>query len=140
MVNYSLAKIYKIVCNTTGLIYVGATCKPRLCQRLSKHLSNFKYFKNGKDHYATSFKVLENNNYSIILLQEIKDCENKDQLNYYERKWIEQIDCVNKVIPSRTQKEYKECNKYKIEQYQKQYYQDNLSIKYKCDWFNIINR
>eukprot|EP01080_Neovahlkampfia_damariscottae_P011441 gene11441-gene4549 len=139
MVNYSLAKIYKIVCNTTGLIYVGATCKPRLCQRLNQHVQDIKRYKKGKYRYMTSFKVLEINNYSIILLEEIKYCENKDQLNYYERKWIEQIDCVNKVIPSRTQKEYKECNKYKIEQYQKQYYQDNLSIKYKCDCGSILS-
>ena len=27
VIDYSKAKIYKIVCNTTGLIYVGATCK-----------------------------------------------------------------------------------------------------------------
>eukprot|EP01080_Neovahlkampfia_damariscottae_P011264 gene11264-gene4051 len=121
MVDYSLAKIYKIVCNTTRLIYVGATCKPKLCQRLSKHVSNFKCFKNGKDHYVTSFKVLENNNYSIILLESVPQCINKDQLNQYERKWIEKIDCVNKRIEGRTSKEYRNDKKDKI----KQYYQDN---------------
>ena len=35
VIDYSKAKIYKLVCNITGLIYVGATCKLRLCQRLS---------------------------------------------------------------------------------------------------------
>ena len=31
MTNYKQTKIYKIVCNKTGLIYVGATCKEYLC-------------------------------------------------------------------------------------------------------------
>eukprot|EP01080_Neovahlkampfia_damariscottae_P011927 gene11927-gene5197 len=121
MVNYSLAKIYKIVCNTTGLIYVGATCKPRLCQRLNQHVQDYKSFKEGKRYYVSSYKVLKNRNYSIILLEEIKDCENKDQLRFHERKWSEQLNCVNKRVEARTKMENEQYQK----QYQKQYRKNN---------------
>ena len=71
VIDYSQAKIYKIVCNTTRLTYVGLTCKPRLCQRLNQHVQDFKAFKNGKRHYLTSYEVLKNNNYSIVLLERV---------------------------------------------------------------------
>lgn len=112
MVDYSKGKIYKIVCNTTGLIYVGSTCKPKLCQRLSKHVSDYKRHLNKKAGYMTSFEILENNNYVIVLLEEYP-CNNKDQLHKKEREWIEKNVCVNKVIPSRTIKEYNQTSKRK---------------------------
>ena len=36
--NFQEAKIYRIVCNVTGLQYYGATCEPTLARRLSKHV------------------------------------------------------------------------------------------------------
>ena len=36
MVNYQLGKIYKIVDNTNGNIYIGSTCEPTLARRLAK--------------------------------------------------------------------------------------------------------
>ena len=36
MPDYSKGKIYKIVCNVTGLVYVGSTCEPTLARRLAK--------------------------------------------------------------------------------------------------------
>ena len=38
---YSIGKIYKIVCNVTGVCYVGSTNEPMLCRRLGKHVSNY---------------------------------------------------------------------------------------------------
>ena len=147
VIDYSQAKIYKIVCNTIRLTYVGSTCKPRLCQRLNQHVQDFKAFKNGKRHYLTSYEVLKNNNYSIVFFERVLQCTNKDELKQFERKFIEQIDCVDKVIPCRTQKEYKENNKDKIREYYqdnkdkiKQYYQDTLSIKYKCDCGSVLSK
>ena len=55
---------------------------------------------------TTSFKVLENNDYSIILLEDVKECLSKDQLRAHERKWIETLNCVNKRIEGRTKKEW----------------------------------
>ncbi len=66
MVNYQLGKVYKIVCNVTGDVYVGRTCKSTLSRRLAGHLGDYKRYMNGKGSYVTSFKVMENENYAII--------------------------------------------------------------------------
>jgi vacuolar-type H+-ATPase subunit H len=116
MIDYSKGKIYKLICNTTGLIYIGSTCKDRLCERLSKHKSHYKeYLKNGKS-YITSFKILENNNYVIDLI-EMCPCNTKDELNKRERYYIEMFNCVNKIIPTRSIREYREQNKEKLKEY-----------------------
>ena len=60
VIDYSKGKIYKIVCNTTGLVYIGSTCKSRLCQRLSGHVGDYKSYINGKRNFITSFKILGN--------------------------------------------------------------------------------
>ena len=67
MVNYELGKIYKLVCNKTGLIYIGSTCQKLLSQRLSGHVKNFKQWKNGKTRYVPSYTIIENNDYFIEL-------------------------------------------------------------------------
>ena len=105
MVNYEHAKIYKIVCNTTGLQYIGSTCEPTLARRLVKHRSNYNDYKAGKRTYTTSFKILENGNYDIVLLETVK-CNSKDELHLRERYYIENNECVNKCIPTRSKEEY----------------------------------
>jgi len=124
MVNYDNGKIYKIVCNKTGLIYIGSTTKKLLCQRLTNHVCLFKRYKNGKHNFITSFKVLENNDYNIILLENFP-CESKDELHARERYYIESIECVNKCIPTRKIKEYNEKNKDKIKEKMKEYRDNN---------------
>ena len=86
---YQNAKIYKIVDTTNDNIYVGSTCK-KLCQRLANHRSKYTAYLKGKCHFVTSFIILENNNYDIILLEECP-CENKEQLHAKERYYIESI-------------------------------------------------
>jgi len=44
MVKYENSKIYKIVCNNTGMIYVGATTKKLLSQRLTAHVADYRSF------------------------------------------------------------------------------------------------
>ena len=66
-------------------------------------------------------------NCSIILIEEV-NCESKDQLLSRERFYIESISCVNKSIPTRTQKEYYIDNKEKHKEQQKQYYEINKEI------------
>ena len=104
VVDYSKAKIYKIVCDTTGLVYIGSTCQA-LAVRLSGHKMSHKRFLQGKYHFVTSFKVIENGNYDMVLLQRYP-CDNKEELHAKERSYIESMTCVNKVIPCRTKKEY----------------------------------
>ncbi len=129
MVNYSNSKIYKIVDNTNGNIYIGSTVKT-LAQRLAYHRQDYKRYLEGKQHYITSFKILENDNYDIILLEECKDCENKEQLHARERHYIDTLQCVNKVKPTRTKKEYYEEHKEHLNIKQKEYYELNKEHLY----------
>ena len=96
MPDYQLGKIYKIVCNLTGLTYYGSTCEPTLARRLAGHTGNFKLWK--KDNtiqYMSSFKCLEGENYEIVLV-EIFSCNSKMELHQRERVFIENNVCVNK--------------------------------------------
>jgi len=116
-------KIYKIVCNITGDTYYGSTIKS-LKYRLSEHKSDYKRYLNNKYHYKTSFKIIENGNYRIELVEKY-GCMNRKQLESIERVYIEGYPCINKFIPTRTDKEYREKNKEKKKEYLKSYYQNN---------------
>ena len=107
MVNYNLAKIYKIVCNQTGLTYIGA-CTTSLSARIACHKQQLK-----KGRSCTSYRVLEHEDFSIILVEDFP-CERREQLLQRERFWIDNTDCVNKNLPLRTKKEYYEDNKEQI--------------------------
>ena len=125
---YQLGKIYKIVCNVTGLCYIGSTKQRLLCQRLSQHRGSYKSWKKTNKHFMTSFKVIENDNYEIVLMEEYP-CETKDQLHSRERYWIEQTDCVNKCIPTRahleSSKAYNLAHKKEYYIYQKKWRDEN---------------
>lgn len=106
MVNYQLGKIYRIVCDTTGLVYYGSTCDT-LGRRLAKHRYQYKVFlENNKDHHTTSIAVLENDNYKIVLVEHVS-CGSKEELLMRERFYIENNICVNRKVPGRTNQEYR---------------------------------
>lgn len=138
MVNYKLSKIYKIVCSLTGKVYVGSTCEPTLAKRLTKHVGNYKCYLKGKYHYVTSFDIIKNNSYEIVLI-EIFPCTSKDELHARERYWSNCIDCVNKhknqgLLKKIGQKEYDKLyrndpNRHeKIQKYRKNYQIENRDI------------
>jgi hypothetical protein len=126
MKDYSRAKIYKIVCNISGLVYVGSTCEPTLARRLAKHVASYKQWKNNPANYScfTSYKIIEEGDYDIVLIEDVK-CETKDQLHARERYYIENLVCVNKVIPTRTSKEYQEKHKEHIKKLKHENYEKN---------------
>jgi hypothetical protein len=125
MVNYQQGKIYRLVCNTTGLVYVGSTCEPTLTRRLQKHKGDYKKFLDGKNSNMTSFQILENNNYEIILI-EVYPCNSKDELHQRERHYIETMECVNIQIPGRTWNEYYIDNKETILKKHRERYNQNV--------------
>jgi hypothetical protein len=132
---YKNGKIYKIIDNTNGNIYIGSTCK-KLCQRIAQHRKSYKRYLEGNFNYITSFKILENDDYDIILIEEV-NCENKEQLRARERYYIESLECVNKKIEGRTKKEYDKDNKDKI----KKYYVDNKNkIKKYTEEYRQLNK
>lgn len=114
------SKIYKIIDNSLNLIYVGSTRKT-LKQRLSQHEADYRGYIKGSSNYVTSFSIIQHGNYNIELIEEILDCENKDQIKARERFYIESLPCVNKTIVGRTLKEYYQDNKQRI----KDYYESN---------------
>jgi len=109
MPDYSLAKIYQIICNTTGKRYIGSTVQKKLCTRLATHVS--------KKNTTTSREIIEGGNYDMVLIENFP-CDSKDELHKRERHFIETLDnCVNKYIPNRTKKEYRHDNRKKIKDY-----------------------
>ena len=123
MIYYSKSKIYKIVCNITGLIYIGSTSQT-LCQRLQDHKKNYKRYLNEKFPFISSFKIIENNNYDIILVENFPR-EKKEELHSRERYWIENTECVNMVISTRTHREWYQDNKEKLKKHMKKYRENN---------------
>ena len=135
-VDYSKAKIYRIVCNETGEQYFGSTTQT-LSLRIAQHRMT--------SNTTKAKQIIERGNYEIILCEEFP-CENKEQLNKCERKWIEENECLNKNIPGRNPTEYRLENKERIykwfaenrnnteeykeyqKQYRKQYYLKNREI------------
>jgi hypothetical protein len=107
--------IYKIVCNETGEVYYGSTTRT-LNRRMSGHKSDCKQWKEGKCGFTTSFNIIDRGNYSYSLIETV-ECEEKKQLEARERFYIENNECINKFIPCRTRKEYREANKERYKEY-----------------------
>ena len=125
MVNYANGKIYRIICNVTGKQYIGSTTRP-LSERLNGHKKDLNKFLKGnkKGNGCTSFEILNGGNYNIILIENV-ECKSKEELLSRERYYIESMTCVNKIIPLRTDIEYRNDNKDKIQLYHKTYYENN---------------
>jgi len=124
MVNYQLGKIYKIVDNTNGNIYIGSTIKPYLSSRLAGHKNQYKRHLAGQADYLTSFEILKNGDYDMVLIEECK-CDNKMQLHARERHYIDQLNCVNKNKPLRSKNEYRIENRDKINEQKKEHWNAN---------------
>jgi len=114
MPDYSKGKIYKIVDNTNDNIYIGSTT-----QELKKRLNDHRQGMNCK-----CSEIIKNNNYKIELL-EYYPCNNRQELELREGEYIRNNKCINKQIPGRTQKEYREFNKEKIKEWRKEYLELN---------------
>ena len=95
MPNYANGKVYKICSYNSDDVYYGSTCL-KLCQRLAKHVSDWKLFKLKKDYASkvTSYLILEQGNYYIELV-ETAPCASKEELQVREKYWIKNNNCVN---------------------------------------------
>jgi hypothetical protein len=144
-IDYSKGKIYRLTCNITGQDYYGSTTQT-LSQRRAKHTCQYKRWVEGNQNYITAFEVIKNGNYSIIWIEDYP-CENKNQLEARERYYIENNECVNKNIPTRTKKEWCEANRDLLCQKQKEYRTHNRSslnakdrLKYHNNKENILTK
>ena len=126
--DYSRTIIYKIVCNDLSITdcYVGHTTN--FTKRKSQH-KNVCNSSTNKDHNLNVYKkIRENgnwNNCSMIEIEKYQATDKKD-LEKRERYWMETLKAtLNRTIPTRTRKEYREENKEKIVEKGKEYYNKN---------------
>ncbi len=127
MDRYSRAKIYRLVGG--GKTYYGSTCLS-LSRRLSGHKKSYNQFLTGKRGNMTSFELLEEPDLNIVLVEEYP-CNNKEQLLARERYWIENNECVNKKVPTRSKKEWEEDNKDNLKKYHRDYKRKHYQDKFK---------
>ena len=144
MPDYSNGKIYKIHSYQTDLVYYGSTTDT-LCRRFSGHKTSMNLGRS-----VSSRQILKYDD-AMITLIELFSCDSKSELESRERFYIENNQCVNKIIPTRTinewniankdkekirhtkyyqehkdkAKQYQQKNKEKIKAFKKQYYQTN---------------
>jgi hypothetical protein len=122
MPDYSNGKIYRLVCNTTGKQYVGSTANP-LYKRKSEHKKGYKMWLEGRHNYVSSYEVVKGDNYEIVLVENYP-CKDRNELNARERYWIETLECVNLLVPTRTASErpnYEQHKKEAVERASKWY-------------------
>ncbi len=117
-------RIYKIVCRETGEVYYGKTTKT-MKERLRKHKSNIHC-----DRPCTSKQIIERNNYYI---EQIDTAFNKEESIKLERYYIENFDCVNKIISGRTQKEWYKATEEVRKQKRKEY--DERNKERQKEWY-----
>jgi hypothetical protein len=128
--SYENGKVYfvqPIVNHEEDEIYVGSTKKLYLSQRMDKHRSDYKRWKDGKANKLTCFDLFDKygvENCKITLLEKYS-CNSKDELTAKEAEYIKKLDCVNKQIPGRTKKEYRIDNKEEISIYNKKYKEEH---------------
>ena len=102
MPNYENAKIYKLVNDSMpDKIYFGSTIQKYLSARLASH----KHKKCCK-----SKELFEYGEVKIILVEKV-NCKDKDELLKRERYYIENFNCINKYLPLRTKKEWRDENR-----------------------------
>jgi RNA binding exosome subunit len=129
MTNYQLGKVYKIYSpSNPSLTYVGSTVQV-LSKRFGGHKKDYKRYLNGQHPYMSSFQIFqEADDYKIELIENVP-CETKEQLLRAEGQYIRNMECLNRKIAGRTDKEYWTDNRDRILKhkkiYNKQYRQEN---------------
>ena len=93
MNKYSNGKIYLIGSPSSTQYYIGATIEP-LDERFRKHKSKYKSWLNKKYHNCSSFKLIQNGDCYIKLVEEFP-CNSKKELDIREGQF--QMECLNMI-------------------------------------------
>ena len=127
-INYLNTIIYKLVCNDVEItdIYVGHTTDFTNRKRQHKgacNNENGKYYNMYVYHFIRETGGWEN--WSMLEICKLSCVDKQDALRN-ERKYIEELKAtLNKVIPTRTQKEYYDQNRDQVLKYKKEYQEQN---------------
>ena len=100
-------------------IYIGSTTKKYLSQRMENHRASYKLWKADKVGKVNSFLLFDEygvENCKIVLI-ELYPCESKDEVLKKEAEYITSLECVNKYIPRRTDKQYYQDTKEQKKEY-----------------------
>lgn len=145
MVNYSNGLIYKLVCKDIDIkdIYVGSTTNFNRRKQQHKSLSSNP---NSKKYNFNVYQFIRQNggwdNFDMIEVEKYS-CNDRKELHSRERYWFETLQAtLNKWVPNRSNKQYKEDNKEKIKKYHKQHYEDNKEKRQQkktCECGSIVS-
>ena len=110
-------------------MYFGSTIEKTLTNRLSKHRQDYKKWLIGKQHYISSYEILKFDDAKIILMENFP-CKTKYELLAREQHYIDNNDCVNKLLAfivnkPESRRNYRELHKREITEYKKQYHIDH---------------
>ena len=127
---YHNGEIYKIVEIGYNKCYIGSSCE-ELSQRMARHRADFKKFLRGSNRPTRSYDLF--NEYGLenckIELIEYYKCDTLQELRRREGEHIRNTECVNKQVAGRTQKEYREDNKERVQAnaktWWKKYYEEH---------------
>jgi len=150
MVNYNKSIVYRLVCKDPTIPdeYIGSTTNKNRRKQGHKNDCNNE---NRRGYNLQVYQFIRANggfdNWTMIILEEYS-CECKVELEMRERYWIElRKPTLNKQIPTRTDKEYREENREHIKEYQKQYreeHKDEINekkrTKYLCECGAEVNK
>jgi len=126
--DYTTGKIYRLWSPSANLFYYGSTINT-LSRRLVNHRAKYKQYLEGKSkNYMSSFEILKYPDYRIELF-EYYSCTSKLELIRKEGEVIRANECVNKCIPYRTNKEYRQDNKEQLKQKKRDYYQKTKHLR-----------
>lgn len=128
-------RIYKIESKSSSKVYVGSTTTS-LEKRMSRHRTNFRRYSRGQPApYTSSFELLVGD-CRIILLDE-GPFRDRRELHEKEREYIESLDSVNILHPTRSPEEYREDNRDRIKEQKREWYHRNKPIRktehFDCD-------
>lgn len=130
-INYDNTLIYKIVCKDINVnsCYVGHTTKFTTRKNEHKYACNTQ---TSKKYNIYVYSVIRDNggweNWSMIEIEKFP-CKDKLEAEKRERYWIEILKAeLNKIVPSRTTKEYYIDNKEAIKKQNKEYKERNREL------------
>ena len=127
-IDYSKLIIYKIVCNNLDITdcYVGSTTDFKT--RKAGHKSNCNNEKANSYNFKVYQFIRENGGWSNWSMIEIEKylCNDRNEAFARERYWIETLQAtLNKHLPIRNNKEYRDTHKKEIIAQHKEYYEIN---------------
>ena len=100
MPDYQLGKIYKVINDVTGMVYIGSTAQSKLSRRMTDHRAKYK-----RNAHTTYERWGDINDCKIFLIENYP-CQSRDELLYRERHYVENTECINTMMPIGRPKDY----------------------------------